>query len=217
MSESKKKLVRNIIIAIVVIVVLAAAVTAVVLLRKDAFGLNYFERNAVVASVGAETVTYGEFVGAFMNYYSNIDTYNMYAMYYGSGTYYDTTTEEGMTNLKQDMLDELVYQRVYIALSEELGLTLSDEELAECVKAGKDAYTSLEEECAKQAESAGAADESGCSAKDDAPTNAELPAVGHRAADLRIFHPAAPVAGAGFALQYAQRAVLRAYVRYRDG
>lgn len=158
MSENKKKLIRNIIVAVVVIVLLAAAILAVVLFKKDAFGLNYFERNSVVATVGDQNVTYGEYVLTVMNYYNNIATYNMYAMYYGYGTYYDVATEAGMADLKQDMLDQLIYQRVYIALSEELGLTLTDEEEKECVQAGKDAFVALEEECRQQAEEAGAAD-----------------------------------------------------------
>ena len=59
----------------------------------------------------------GEYAMALTNYYSNIDTYNMYAMYYGYGTYYDVKTEQGVQQLQEDMLSQLVSERVYIVLS----------------------------------------------------------------------------------------------------
>ncbi len=152
---TRKKKIRNIIVICAAVLVLAIVVGAIVLLRNDTFGLNYFERNKVVATVGDEKVTMGEYAMALTNYYSNIDTYNMYAMYYGYGTYYDVKTEQGVQQLQEDMLSQLVSERVYIVLAEELGLTLTDEEKAECRKSGKDAYTTLEADCLKQAQEAG--------------------------------------------------------------
>ena len=57
------------------------------------------------------------------NYHTNIDTYNMYAMYYGYGQYYDTSTEAGMKSLKNDILNGLIDNEVYIAMAKDLGIT----------------------------------------------------------------------------------------------
>ena len=155
MKRNTKKIILT---AVIIVLVVALAVTAIMLLRKDSFGYNYFERNQAVAKVGDHKITKNEFAVALNDYYSNISTYNMYALYYGYYEYYDTGSEDDMAKLKADILNTLVMREVYINLADELGISLTDEEMAECIKTGKDALTSLQEECVSSASSSGATD-----------------------------------------------------------
>ena len=105
MKRQTKKIILIAAVALAVIVLVAGLI---MLLRKDAFGDNYFTRSNAIATVNGAKITRNEFASSLNNYYSNIDTYNMYAMYYGYGKYYDTTSESGMKSLKNDILNGLI-------------------------------------------------------------------------------------------------------------
>ena len=96
MKRQTKKILLIAAVALAIIVLVAGLI---MLLRKDTFGDNYFSRSKAVATVNGEKITRNAFASSLYNYYSNIDTYNMYALYYGYGEYYDTTSESGIGHL----------------------------------------------------------------------------------------------------------------------
>lgn len=140
----KKKLVRNIVIAAAAVLVLACVIVLSILLRDDARGLNYFERNKVVASAAGQSVKMGEYAMALDNSLS-------YYMQYGNATY----TDEELKELKTNVLQQLLDQKVYVAKMNELGLNLTAEELDACKKAADDQVTALEESLGKQMSTSG--------------------------------------------------------------
>lgn len=146
---------RTIGIAVIAVLVIALVAVGITLLKSDRFGYNYFERNQTIASVGNVSITKGEFAQTFNDYYSNIDTYNLYALYYGYGQYFDTTSEDGLSELKAYILESLLQQKAYVQMAEEMGITLTEEEEAECKQDGQDAYDDLFEQCVESAKSAG--------------------------------------------------------------
>lgn len=152
MKRQTKKIIGIAVVALVVIVLVAALI---MVLRKDSFGDNYFTRNQAVATVNGAKITKNQYAVSLSNYYSNIDTYNMYAQYYGYGEYYDTSTEAGMKSLKNDILNSLIDNEVYIAMAKDLGITLTSEELAEVKKEGQEALTNLKEQILESAKSSG--------------------------------------------------------------
>lgn len=151
--KNKKKTVLIVVVAVLVVALLAAGIT---LLKKDRFGYNYFQRNQTIASVGDLKVTRGEFAITFNDYCSNISTYNLYALYFGYGNYYDIDTEEGLNDLREDILQGLLEQKAYMQMAEEMGITLTEEEEAECKQDGQDAYDELYEQCIESAKNSGA-------------------------------------------------------------
>lgn len=152
MNRQTKKIIA-IAAAVLAIIVLAAAL--IMVLRKDSFGDNYFTRSKAVATVNGAKITKNQYAVSLSNYYSNIDTYNMYAMYYGYGQYYDTSTEAGMKSLKNDILNSLIDNEVYIAMAKDLGITLTAEELAEVKEEGQAALTNLKDQILESAKSSG--------------------------------------------------------------
>ena len=152
MNRKTKKIIGIAALVLVVIVLVAALI---MLLRKDTFGDNYFTRNKTVATVNGAKITKNQYAVSLNNYYSNIDTYNMYAQYYGYGTYYDTSTEAGMKSLKNDILNSLIDNEVYIAMAKDLGITLTSEELAEVKTEGQEALTNLKDQILQSAKSSG--------------------------------------------------------------
>lgn len=152
MNRQTKKIIA-IAAAVLAIIVLAAAL--IMVLRKDSFGDNYFTRNKTVATVNGAKISKNQFAVSLSNYYSNIDTYNMYAQYYGYGKYYDTSTEAGMKSLKNDILNSLIDNEVYIAMAKDLGITLTGEELAEVKEEGQAALTNLKDQILESAKSSG--------------------------------------------------------------
>lgn len=152
MKRQTKKIICIAAVALAIIVLVAGLI---MLLRKDTFGDNYFTRNKTVATVNGAKISKNQFAMSLSNYYSNIDTYNMYAMYYGYGTYYDTTTEAGMKSLKNDILNSLIDNEVYIAMAKDLGITLTSEELAQVKADGQQALTDLKDQILESAKSSG--------------------------------------------------------------
>ncbi len=152
MKRQTKKILLIAVVALAVIVLVAGLV---MLLRKDAFGDNYFTRNKAIATVNGEKITKNEYAMTLSNYYSNIDTYNMYAMYYGYGEYYDVSTEAGMHELKTDILNSLIDSEMYIQMGKDLGITLTDEEKAAVTQSAKDALANLKEQILESAKSSG--------------------------------------------------------------
>ncbi|MBQ3159713.1 MAG: SurA N-terminal domain-containing protein, partial [Clostridia bacterium] len=126
----KRQTKKVLLIAVAVLVVIILVAGLIMLLRKDSHGDNYFSRGKAVATVNGAKITRNEFASSLYNYYSNIDTYNMYAMYYGYGKYYDTSSEAGMKSLKNDILNNLIDAEVYIQMAKDLGITLTAEENA---------------------------------------------------------------------------------------
>ncbi len=151
----KRQTKKIILIAAAALAVIVLAAGLIMLLRQDSFGDNYFSRNKAVATVNGAKITKNEFAITLNNYYSNIDTYNMYAMYYGYGKYYDTETEAGMKNLKNDILNNLVDAEVYIQMAKDLGITLTADEQAEVAQEAKDALTNLKDQILESAKSSG--------------------------------------------------------------
>lgn len=150
--KNKKRTVLTVVIAVLAIALIA---TSIMLLKKDKMGYNYFERNQTIASVGNLRITKGEFAQSFNDYYSNISTYNLYALYYGYGQYFDTSTEEGLNDLREYIMENLLAQKAYVQMAEEMGITLTEEEEALCKQDGKDAYDELYNQCVESAKSAG--------------------------------------------------------------
>ncbi len=151
----KRQTKRILIFAAVALAVIVLAAGLVMLLRKDSFGDNYFTRNKTVATVNGAKITKNEYAVSLSNYYSNIDTYNLYAMYYGYGQYYDTTTESGMKSLKNDIINSLIDNEVYIQMAKELGITLTGEEQEEVTQSAQDSLTSLKDQILESAKSSG--------------------------------------------------------------
>ena len=151
----KRQTKKIIFIAVAVLAVIVLVASLVMLLRKDSFGDNYFTRNKAIASVNGAEITKNEYASSLSNYYNNISTYNMYAMYYGYGQYYDTSTEAGMKSLKNDILNNLIDYEVYIQMAKELGITLTDEEKSAAVQSAKDSLASLKEQILESAKSSG--------------------------------------------------------------
>jgi len=152
MKRQTKKILLISVAALVVIILVAGLV---MLLRKDAHGDSYFDRNKAIATVNGAKITRNEYASSLYNYYNNISTYNMYAMYYGYGKYYDTSTEAGMTSLKNDILNNLVDAQVYVQMAKERGITLTAEETAAAAQSAKDALANLKEQILESAKSSG--------------------------------------------------------------
>lgn len=151
MKRQTKKIILIAAVALALVVLVAGLI---MLLQKDAFGDNYFTRNKAVATVNGAKITKNEFAMALSNYYSNIDYYNMYAMY-GYGTYYDKNSDDDMKKLKNDILNELIESEVYIQMAKDLGITLTDEEKTQVAQSAKDALESLKSQILESAQSAG--------------------------------------------------------------
>lgn len=151
----KRQTKKILLIAAAVLAVIVLVAGLVMLLRKDSFGDNYFTRSKAVATVNGAKITKNEYASSLYNYYSNIDTYNMYALYYGYGQYYDTSTEAGMKSLKNAILNNLIDAEVYIQMAKDLGITLTSEEQAEVTQSAKDALANLKNQILESAKSSG--------------------------------------------------------------
>ncbi len=152
MKRQTKKILLIAAAALAIIVLVAGLV---MLLRKDSFGDNYFTRGKAVATVNGAKITRNEFASSVSNYYNNIDTYNMYATYYGYGKYYDTSSESGMKSLKNDILNNLIDGEIHIQMAKDLGITLTAEEQAQVAQEAKDALTNLKNQILESAKSSG--------------------------------------------------------------
>ena len=152
----KRQTKKILLIATVALVVIVLVASLIMLLRKDSFGDNHFTRSKAVATVNGAKITRNEYAASLSNYYNNLSTYNMYALYYGYGQYYDTSTEAGMQSLKNDILNNLIDAEVYIQMAKDLGITLTDEEMAATVQSGKDALANLKQQVLESAQSSGA-------------------------------------------------------------
>ena len=149
----KKKIITT---AVIVVLVIALIIAAISLLKKDNFGMTSAQRNAAVAVVGgSEKITANEFAIDLQNYIGNIDQYNMYALYYGIGTYRDPSDKDA---IREEKLHELIEERAYVAIAREFGITLSSEEKKEAEEAGKKAYDNLVEQYTNQYSQYGYAD-----------------------------------------------------------
>ena len=153
MKRQTKKILLIAAVALAVIVLVAGLI---MLLRKDTYGDNYFTRNKAIATVNGAKITKNEYAASLSNYYNNIDTYNMYALYYGYGQYYDTTTEAGMKSLKNAIVNNLIDSEVYIQMAKDLGITLTQEELTAVKESAKDSLANLKEQILESATSSGA-------------------------------------------------------------
>ena len=152
----KRQTKKIIIVAAAALAIIVLAAALIMLLRKDTFGDNYFERNKTIATVNGAKISKNQYAVSLSNYYSNIDTYNMYATYYGYGKYYDTSTEAGMKSLKNDILNSLIDAETYIAMAKDLGISLTNEEQAEVKKSAEDALDNLKNQILESAKSSGA-------------------------------------------------------------
>ena len=152
----KRQTKKILLIAAAALAVICLAAGLIMFLRKDSFGYNHFTRNEAVATVNGAKITKGEYAASLSNYYTNISTYTMYAMYYGMGKYYDTSTEDGMKSLKNDILNNLIDNEAHIQMAKDLGITLTAEEQAEVAQSAKDSLSSLKDQVLQSAKSSGA-------------------------------------------------------------
>ncbi len=152
----KRQTKKILLIAAAALAILVLVAGLIMLLRKDSFGDNYFTRNKAVATVNGTKITKNEFAASLSNYYNNIDTYNMYAMHYGYGKYYDVSSETGMRDLKKDILNNLIESEAFIQMGKELGITLTAEEQSAVAQSAKDALTNLKDQILESAKSSGA-------------------------------------------------------------
>lgn len=136
-----KKNVRNIVIGVCVALVIIAVVVVSILLRPDTNGLNAFDRSKVVAKAGGQSITLGEYHMALNNAMS-------YYSYYGIT--YNLTQEE-----KDDIIDGLLINKLYVAKMRELGLDLTAEQKAEARKTAQEQLSSLEESIGEQLATSG--------------------------------------------------------------
>lgn len=151
----KRQTKKIILIAAVVLAIIVLVAGLIMLLRKDSFGDNYFARNKTIATVNGAKITKNEYAVSLSNYYNNIDTYNTYALYYGYGQYYDTTTEAGMKSLKNAIMTNLINNEVYIQMAKDLGITLTSEEQAAVTQDAKDSLANLKSQILESAKSSG--------------------------------------------------------------
>ncbi len=151
----KRQTKKILLIAAVALAIIVLAAGLIMLLRKDSFGDNYFTRNKAVATVNGTKITKNEYAASLSNYYNNIDTYNMYALYYGYGEYYDVSSETGLHKLKTDILNNLIDSEIYIQMGKELGINLTAEELDAVAQSAKDALANLKDQILESARSSG--------------------------------------------------------------
>ena len=138
-----KKTVRNILIGVAVALVILLIIVFSILLRKDANGLNAFDRNKVVASAAGESITMREYAMAMSN---SLSYYTYYGMEY---------TDEELKTLQENVASQLLLHKVMLKKVDELGLSLTPEELAQCKKTAEDQLTQLEESIGSQMATSG--------------------------------------------------------------
>ncbi len=136
----KKKLIRTIVIAAVVALIVICAIVFSILLRKDSRGLNYFDRNKVIATAGGQRVTMGEYVMSLDN------SLSYYSQVYSSSTF----SEDDLKSIKTNVINSLLSQKVFLQKLKELGISLTAEELAKCKTDAQEQLNSLEESIGKQ-------------------------------------------------------------------
>ena len=138
-----KKTLRNILIGVAVALVILLIVVFSILLRKDANGLNVFDRNKVVASAAGQTVTMREYVMALNN---TMSYYTYYGMEY---------SDEELKEMQEGVATQLLTHKVMLQKLDELGLSLTPEELAQCKKTAQDQLAQLEESIGSQLATSG--------------------------------------------------------------
>ncbi len=138
-----KKTLRNILIGVAVGLVILLLIVFSILLRKDANGLNAFDRNKVVASAAGQTVTMREYVMALNN---TMSYYTYYGLEY---------SDEELKEMQEGVATQLLSHKVMLQKVDELGLSLTPEELAQCKKTAQDQLTELEESIGSQLATSG--------------------------------------------------------------
>lgn len=122
--------------------VLALALAAMPLLAGCAA-----KDNRVVARVGDREITMQQFTNAYRNN-------EAYAVYYG----YDLSTDEGLADFQDYILDLLVNSEMLLYQADQAGITLTEEEVAEAETTGKESYDAFYDQFLQAAENAGASD-----------------------------------------------------------
>ena len=115
----RKKQIRNILILAAVVVVIAVAIFLAVALQKDGAGMNCCQRNATVASGNNVRATMGEYRVAL----------DSTASYTQTGTTY---TDAEIRSIQESCARSILLQKVYRNEAKKLGLSLTDEQAAEC-------------------------------------------------------------------------------------
>ena len=101
-------------------------------LRKKSLNTN--EWNRTVASVGDVTVSKREFVA---RYEQELARYNYYGML-------NSLTDEDKAQIKENVLDEVATNKLYVARMKELGLSLSEEDIAAAQATAESTMSSIE-------------------------------------------------------------------------
>lgn len=130
-KREKKKLIRNILIAIVVVAVIITAIVLLSKLKKDGRGLNGFEREATVAKADGVRVSMIEYEIIYDILNSNYSS--------------TTLNDEQYRILQENAAKQALLNKIYAKEAKALGLSLSDEAVAECEKAATDEITSIEQ------------------------------------------------------------------------
>lgn len=133
----RKKQIRNILILAAVVVVIAVAIFLAVALQKDGAGMNCFQRNATVASGNNVRATMGEYRVAL----------DSTASYTQTGTTY---TDAEIRSIQESCARSILLQKVYRNEAKKLGLSLTDEQAAECKENAQKQVDSIEEYFAEQ-------------------------------------------------------------------
>ena len=145
LSENmKKKTKKTILISIVIAIVVICLIVLAVLLRKDVRGLTAFDRSKVIASAGGQSITMGEYAMGLDN------TLSYYTQYYGA-----SYTDEEIRTLQDNIVKQLLTQKLAVAKLDELGLSFTAEELAHFKQTAEDQLASLEESIGKQMATSG--------------------------------------------------------------
>lgn len=140
----KKKTKKTILISIVIAIVVICLIVLAVLLRKDVRGLTAFDRSKVIASAGGQSITMGEYAMGLDN------TLSYYTQYYGA-----SYTDEEIRTLQDNIVKQLLTQKLAVAKLDELGLSFTAEELAHFKQTAEDQLASLEESIGKQMATSG--------------------------------------------------------------
>ena len=123
-------------------------VTAALLAALMLFAVAGCSSSQAVAKVGDRTIT-------LQSYKNTFSTYQSYNGYYFS---YDLDTEEGLADYQDYILDLLITREMYIYQAGQLGITLTDEEIAECEQEAEEDYQETYDYYYSAGESAGSSD-----------------------------------------------------------
>lgn len=146
--KKKRKTIRTVLTAAAAVTVVAAVIALSILFRENAFGLNTFEKNEVIASVSGVEVKMKEYAIAYdkqLNYYQQIGML-------------DALNIDDYSFLKDSTVRQILMNRYYLKEIDRLGLKISDIDLNTCETSVDEELQTLEDSIKAQfSDSIGAA------------------------------------------------------------